>query len=78
MKSLKLFLFVAGILIAGRSCAFAQYRAEKTSSAKAYYGEKPEKPKMKKKKKQKVTNYTHTRPAKGTRADAWSTKKKYS
>ena len=58
--------------------ASAQGRPEKSSSARAYYGEAPNKPKFRKKKSKKVRDYTHTRPAKGTRTEARAWRKKNS
>jgi hypothetical protein len=82
MKKVKIILLIAGILVAG--CAFTavaqKNKAEKTASAKAYYGQKPQKPNFKKKQKQKVDWSRHTKPAKGTtRAEGRHIrKKKYS
>lgn len=57
----------------------AQSRSVKASFVRMqHHGKKMDKPKVKKKKKQKIRNFTHTQPAKGTRSDAWSTRKKYS
>jgi dienelactone hydrolase len=79
MKNLKTIALLTGLLIAGFGFqAAAQNRAEKTSSAKAYYGHPPEKSKFKKKKKQKPVMVHHTRPASGTHIDPWSSRKKYS
>jgi hypothetical protein len=77
MKRLKIIIFITGILIAG--CAHnlaAQNKAQKTSSAKAYYGTSPSKSKFKKKNKKKVHNFTHTKPAKGTSSDSWRPKRR--
>jgi hypothetical protein len=77
MKKLKIILFIIGILIA--ACSFAETgrgRDQKTSSWRAYYGVKPQ-PQKFKKKKQKVDWAKHNEPAKGTRADVRSTRKKF-
>jgi hypothetical protein len=77
MKNLKTIALITGLLVAGFGFqAVAQNRAEKTSSARAYYGHTPEKSKFKKKKKDKMVH--HTKPASGTHVDAWNTRKKYS
>jgi len=80
MKSFKTIILITTILVA--ACAFnvaAQHKAEKTSSARAAYGPASHKPKFKKSKKKKVkgNGHTHKRPAKGTRADAWSVRRKF-
>jgi hypothetical protein len=77
MKNFKIFILITGILVA--ACAVtsvAQTRPKNTSSAKAYYGHKPGKPKTPNAKKNmiKTRNFTHTKPAKGTRA---SDKRRY-
>jgi hypothetical protein len=78
MKNLKTIFLVTGLLVAGFGFqVVAQNRAEKTSSAKAYYGHAPEKSKFKKK-KLKSTQADHNKPAYGTHIDAWNTRKKYS
>jgi hypothetical protein len=79
MKSLRIITVITGIFVAACvGSAVAQNKAEKTSSARAYYGQKPEKSIFKKKKKQKADWHVHSKPAKGTRADAWSTRRKFS
>jgi hypothetical protein len=77
MKRLKVILSITILMTTFVLSAIAQNRPERTSSVRAYYGDRPGKPNFKKKKKQKIKDYTHTRPAKGTRADAWSSRKKY-
>jgi hypothetical protein len=75
---LKTIILITGLFIAGFAFDVnAQVRAQKTSSARAYYGTPIEKSKLKRKSKQKADWATHHKPAKGTRGDAWSTKKKY-
>jgi len=65
MTSVKILILTA-ILIAGLSFnSLAQKRPEKTSSAKAYYGDRAAKARMKQN-KMKVKNFRHTKPAKGT------------
>jgi Ni/Co efflux regulator RcnB len=78
MKRFQTIILITAILVA--ACAFnavAQKRADKTSSAKAAYGHVPQKQKMKKKKKVKGDGAKHKKPAKGTRADAWSVRRKF-
>jgi hypothetical protein len=79
MKNLKTIALLTGVIMAGFGFQVtAQNRAEKTSSAKAYYGHAPEKSKFKKRKKQKPVMVHHTKPASGTHIDAWNSRKKYS
>jgi hypothetical protein len=79
MKNLTTIALLTGVMMAGFSFQMAaQTRAEKTSSAKAYYGHTREKSKFKKKKKQKPVMVHHTKPASGTHIDAWNSRKKYS
>ena len=86
MNKLKLIVLITGILIAGLafSASAQTARAEKTSSAKAYYGKAPGKPNFTKanykdKRKKAVKARHHTKPAKGTtRADRWSLRRKNS
>jgi hypothetical protein len=66
MKRFKLILLVIGLLFAGSANVMAQQRAEKTASARAYYGTTPSKPKLQKKHRQKVDWRTHSKPARGT------------
>jgi hypothetical protein len=79
MKNLKTIAFLTGMIMAGLGFQVAaQTRAEKTSSAKAYYGHAHEKSKFKKRKKQKPVMVHHTKPASGTHIDPWTSRKKYS
>lgn len=78
MKNLKTILFVATLFVVGSVFnATAQKKAQRTSSAKAYYGYSIGKPKVAKKNKLKVRNFGHTKPAKGTRANEWATRRRY-
>lgn len=71
MKQLKTTLFLVGLLVLG--CAFptvAQSKAEKTSSAKAYYGTPPASNSYKVKqnvKRKKNKGYTNSKKARGKR-----------
>jgi hypothetical protein len=79
MNKLKLIVLITGILIAGLafSASAQTARAQKTSSAKAYYGKAPSKPNYKEKRKKAVKVKHHTKPAKGTtRADRWNFRRK--
>jgi hypothetical protein len=81
MNKIKLIVIITGILIAGLafSASAQTSRAQKTSSAKAYYGKAPRKPNYKSKRKNAVKAKHHTKPAKGTaHADRWSLRKKNS
>lgn len=61
MKKLRIVVVLTGLIIGAASLnVMAQARAEKTSSAKAYYGSKPEKSKLTTPKTQK----RHVRPNK--------------
>ena len=75
---LKSFLILVLTVLAVSFEGFAQKRAERTASAKAYYGYSFSRPKMKKAKKTKtVRAVSHTKPARGTRAEAWEVKRRY-
>lgn len=81
MKKLKLIVLIIGILVAGVAfnASAQKQRADKTASAKAYYGygkrAQKQSMKMKKKQRHKVAHFRHTKPAKGTRANATTRKK---
>jgi hypothetical protein len=77
MKTFRIILLVTGILIAG--CAIrvhAQVRPQKTSSAKAYYGQPQGKPKVDLNKKKKGRG--HTRATPGAKAIRANSRKRYS
>jgi hypothetical protein len=78
MKIITKILFVAAICVAASvNNAFAQKkRADKTSSAKAYYGQAPSKPNYKPKKSKTSKSY-RSQSMKRTRAEARN-RKKYS
>jgi hypothetical protein len=71
----KLVLFVTICLLASTANVFAQQkRAEKTSSAKAYYGQKPSKPNYKPK-SMKATKTYRSQSSKRTRTGVHNRKK---
>jgi hypothetical protein len=70
-------ILIATMLFAGFAySAAAQHRAQKTASAKATYSY-PQEKRFKRKKTPKVRNFTHTRPAKGTTGEAWTSRRKF-
>jgi len=71
-------VMVCVIIIAAAINTFAQKRAERTASAKAYYGYPTfSRLKMKPKKQKATRSSRHAKPARGTRADAWEVRQKF-
>jgi len=72
-------LLACTLIVAAAINADAQHRAERTASARAYYGQHHGSQRAMYKAKRKQLNThpkTRMRPAKGTRSDAWDIRKK--
>jgi hypothetical protein len=66
---LKYFFLLIGVLLISSTGVLAQGRAERTASARAYYGDNGYSSAKKAKKKQKPKKYSRRKAGKGTRAD---------